>query len=289
MSSFFQRFNPFASISPAIIPGALSEPAQESRSGDATEPTAIIPNTPCYSPSPTDVGHVRGMLKSTKPALPTELADIILDYADYCVKDVVTFVPSSTFYISSRGPGKYGLLVKGPVIRKFEQDGPELRDLRIESVGFEIASHDQGWGGTYRCAFSWFEAMIFRRRGDFKAEQELPSDLNMGDNNITPADYSDAHRSSGWDFLRDEDGKELKWHVQNNRVSERTTHTHRILWVPDDEHRREEQTEDDGSGSGEGFVRALQPGDVIFLWARAMYPNWANYVEKAMIEVIYSD
>ncbi|OJD13501.1 hypothetical protein AJ78_06048 [Emergomyces pasteurianus Ep9510] len=270
MSSFIRRY---------IFPGSTAHPP--------------------YSPSPADVGLVRAYLKSTRPALPTEIADIILNYANYSVKDVATFTPSSVFRITSRGPGVYGLILKGPQIRELKQDGLELRDLKIESVKFEIVSHDQGWGGqgmpgSYNHSFSWLEVTILRRasHSEFGVEPPPNIDLDPGDNYTTPANYSEAYRQFGWDFATDDKGNMLIWLVQKNRVAKGESLTHEIVWRcenHDGEGQYAEFEEATGSGSGEGFVRALQPGDVIFLWARAIYPGWANVVEKAVIEVAYSD
>ncbi|EEH46731.2 uncharacterized protein PADG_02829 [Paracoccidioides brasiliensis Pb18] len=291
----------FIGRSLGLVPASPHRSSSESGSSGspsrslAGSPTDIsTPVTTPYSPSPTDVGLVRGLLKSTNPALPTEIADIIINYADYSVRDVVTLDPSSAFSVSSRGAGVYGLVLRGPQIRELKQDGLELRDLKLESVRFEIASHDQGWGGelgtegTYNSSFSWFEAKILRRLHHLSDKLEPPPDLGPMDKYATPAEYSDAYRPVGWNFVKDGNGRVLTWPVQKNSVATRDTQIREIVWTVDRKHQKEEVVEDSGSGSGEGFIRALQPGDVIFLWARAIYPGWANYVEGAMIEISYS-
>ncbi|PGH33538.1 hypothetical protein GX50_03610 [[Emmonsia] crescens] len=302
MSAFIRRFifrAPGHQQPAAPSPGPSAQPTAGTPSEPPPESIAENPVTPPpYSPSPTDIGLARALLKSTQPALPTEIADIILDFADYSVKDVVTFNPSRVFSISSRGPGVYGLVLKGPQIRELKQNGLELRDLKLEAVRFEIASHDQGWGGewgsegTYSGAFSWFEATILRRLGHPGVGVEPPPNIGPEDNYKTPADYSEAYRRFGWDFATDDNGNMLIWPVQKNKVARRETQTREIVWMldgGDGEGHQAGSKGDAGSGSGEGFVRALQPGDVICLWARAIYPGWANFVEKAVIEVAYSD
>ncbi|OAX80164.1 hypothetical protein ACJ72_05509 [Emergomyces africanus] len=280
----------------AAQPGLSAQPTPTTSSEPPIANNTEAPiSPPPYSPSPTDVGLVRAFLKSTQPALPTEIADIILNFANYSVKDVAAFNPDRNFSITSRGPGVYGLILKGPQIRELKQDGLELRDLKLEAVKFEIVSHDQGWGGepgtqgSYRNSFSWFEVTILRRVSHSEFGVEPPPNI---DGELTLADYSQTYRRFGWDFVTDDNENTVIWPIQSNRVARRESQTHEIVWMFEDgdgEGQHAESEEDTGSGSGEGFVRALQPGDVICLWARAMYPGWANIVEKAVIEVAYSD
>ncbi|PGH07969.1 hypothetical protein GX51_01409 [Blastomyces parvus] len=301
MSDIIRRFMVQLSDMVVATPRETPAPPADGNPADAPNEHQSVPqNIPPYSPSPADVGQVRAMLKSTRPALPTEIADIVLDFADYSVKDLLTFNPEAPYRIASRGPGVYGLLLKGPQIRELKQSGGELRDLRIKAVRFEIASHDQGWGGemgtqgTYNGAFSWFEATILRRNDHSGAGVEPPPDVQPPTK--TYAGYSEAYRQFGWDFATDDKGEMLIWPVQKNKVATGETQTREIVWTLDgDGAEGREQTEqlldeeDTGSGSGDGFVRTLRPGDVICLWARAIYPGWANIVEKATVEVAYSD
>ncbi|KAG5295214.1 hypothetical protein I7I48_12016 [Histoplasma ohiense] len=296
MSNFIRKYILGAPEVSAAVP---REPSMHPAAGPSSDiHTESLDNSIPYSPSPADVGEVRALLKSTHPALPTEIADIILNFADYSVKDVVTFNPSDVYRLSSRGPGVCGLILKGPQIRELKQYGLELRDLRLKSVRFEIASHDQGWGGepgtqgTYNSAFSWFEVTILRRL-DHSSDWVEPT-LTLGSDQRYESyiDYSNAYRRSGWDFATDDNGEMLIWPLQKNKVARRETQTREIVWMLDDNSEGQQQAEpaeDSGNGPGRGFVRTLRSGDVICLWARAMYPGWANSVEKAMIEVAYTD
>ncbi|OJD26318.1 hypothetical protein ACJ73_02304 [Blastomyces percursus] len=274
------------------------------RPTDGTAPDApnksTAGNIPTYSPSPADVGEVRAMLKSTRPALPTEIADIVLDFADYSVKDMLAFNPRTDYRIGSHGPEVYGLILKGPQIRELKQSGGELRDLRIKAVRFEIVSHDQGWGGeagtqgTYHGAFSWFEATILRRKQRSGAGVVPPPNVEPPVPDRTYIGYSEAYRPFGWDFATDDKGDMLIWSVQQNKVAVGEHQTREIVWMLDGDgvkghEQAKSKDEDTGSGPGDGFVRTLRPGDVICLWARAIYPGWANVVKKAKIEVAYSD
>lgn len=75
------------------------------------------------------------------------------------------------------------------------------------------------------------------------------------------------------------------WGVQRNRVA-RSDFTHyQIEWGTTPAGNG--YVEADGHYVGEGFVGALQPGDVVALWMRAQYPGWANYVRKASVKVLY--
>ena len=44
-----------------------------------------------------------------------------------------------------------------------------------------------------------------------------------------------------------------------------------------------------GKATGDGrFIRCLELGDCVSLWAKARYPNWANHVETATVEVYFA-
>ncbi|KAK2806479.1 hypothetical protein FQN50_005762 [Emmonsiellopsis sp. PD_5] len=221
------------------------------------------PSQPFF-PEPADIGAVRSILKSTGPGLPTELADMILDRAEYCVKDRTVFNPGGSWNVSSNARGK--LVLQAPAIREVEQHGPELRDLKLQAVRFKLESHDQGWGGesgtqgTYSSAWSWFEASIIRRCSPSGVRTSSLTNQEGG----APEEWAETYQSRGWDFVRDENDKVRLWPVQKNKVATKETETREIVWRPGG------SFEGPGSGSGVGFVSSLRPGDVIQLWARAM-------------------
>jgi hypothetical protein len=44
-----------------------------------------------------------------------------------------------------------------------------------------------------------------------------------------------------------------------------------------------------GSETGNGdFVRSLQIGDVVTVWARARFPGWANLVEELRVDMYWA-
>lgn len=79
------------------------------------------------------------------------------------------------------------------------------------------------------------------------------------------------------------------WGVQRNRIAQSNFTHYKIEWgttpVGDGDHQG--YVGADGHYMGVGFVDTLQPGDVIALWMRAMYPGWENYVREASVKVLY--
>ncbi|KAK2777052.1 hypothetical protein FQN52_003235 [Onygenales sp. PD_12] len=288
--SFFGRLGfPFVWRGP--VPADASPDNEPADAPPDNGPGPAAPNAHSHEPpqpffpEPADVGAARGILKSVGPGLPTELADMILDRADYHVKDRKVFNPgvgAETIVYSNKGST---LVLQAPPIRKIEQQGPELRDLKIKAVRFKLESHDQGWGGdqgtqgTYSSAWSWFEASIIRRCPVSDVDPLTPASQWSR----VPEEWAPYYKRMGWDFVRDENDKVRLWPVQKNKVATKKTETHEIVWSPGG------SFEGPGSGSGEGFVSSLRPGDVIQLWARAMFPGWVNYVITAAVEVDYAD
>lgn len=81
------------------------------------------------------------------------------------------------------------------------------------------------------------------------------------------------------------------WGVQRNRVARSDFTRYQIEWgttpAGDGDQDQGGYVVADGHYVGEGFVGALQPGDVIALWVRAQYPGWANHVREASVKVLY--
>jgi hypothetical protein len=165
---FFSSLNPFLSIYTilrALFPLRLS-----SRLPLTPRSRTLTPTAPPFSPSTCTVSDIRAAHSVlTDLGLPSELANMILYHASYfaCVTTRRANPPLS---LSAAGPW-------GSACPYVETDAlgndPMLVDLpyvRLEKVVFRITSHDQGWvdarneAGSYRGAYSWFDACIWRRR-----------------------------------------------------------------------------------------------------------------------------
>ncbi|KAI9812764.1 MAG: hypothetical protein M1827_004520 [Pycnora praestabilis] len=83
--------------------------------------------------------------------------------------------------------------------------------------------------------------------------------------------------------------------LQSNLQSTETTTHHTITWSYDDGIDEDDLEADGFFASGRGkrtldgaFVRSLDVGDCVTLWARARFPGWSNTVEAAKIEVFWA-
>lgn len=83
--------------------------------------------------------------------------------------------------------------------------------------------------------------------------------------------------------------------LQKNRVSEKSTQTNIITWRCTDDIHPESQEGDELEEKGRGrktldgeFVRGLQPGDCVTVWAKARFPGWSCVVESIGVEVYWA-
>jgi hypothetical protein len=257
------------------------------------------------SPSHTDVHAVRAVLVSHL-RMPMELADMIIDFAEYFPSIISRL--SDPITCVARAANNYKAaslaLLSEPV--PMAQTHDEL--VRVRSVKFTITSADQGWGGerpdTYMASYSWFSTAIYRpRRGldDPDASLENQSDRssaqvprNGAANNIpqyVPNPDLDVRTSNLAIVVPDDrsavGGTNGVWKVQSNLVGHRTPILHEIEWFKG-QRVTERDRHHDGGEDGVGFVELLQPGDQIGLYAEAEFPGWRNEVKAASIEIKYS-
>lgn len=166
---------------------------------------------------------------------------------------------------------------------------PTLRHP-CRKIEFQLWSHDQGWGGehpgTYRASYTWFDAGI----------QKLQSPIFTNDVIEWPAyllfeefDEEPCSADSATPFLP------TTMTLQRNVVSKGKTTKHTIVWhfLDSYDEGSAEVTEAVNQGRGPEslngkLVRSMQMGDCITLWARARFPGWKNYVQKAKITVYWA-
>jgi len=163
-------------------------------------------------------------------------------------------------------------------------------------------SKDQGWSsnqgrGTYKGAWSWFEAFAERPcsmdlvRTAKVLEEPLDISLLRPDTELVDWRRTGVHREGCGT-------EKTTWCVQRNVHAGKDFKYHEVVWRADDPSRDEkgrflfeaehENQEETGRDRGGVFVRSLHPGDRINLLARAKYPGWANEVKKVQVLVYYA-
>lgn len=83
--------------------------------------------------------------------------------------------------------------------------------------------------------------------------------------------------------------------VCRNKAESEDWQMHKITWSCDDDVKPDSdrgkvlETVGRGRGTGNGaFVRSLEVGDVVTLWAKGRFINWTNRVKDARIDVYWS-
>ncbi|KAH8819041.1 hypothetical protein F5884DRAFT_759280 [Xylogone sp. PMI_703] len=187
-------------------------------------------------------------------------------------------------------------------------------------IVFTFTSHDQGWGGeascrgTYNGAFSWFDVGLERicaTRNENLIPHVLKDDdllrikdteerlINCIFRTINPITVTNTRS----DRLNRSNLPDQFMHplipnehvLQKNLAATRDDQDYKITLSATDnispDSPEAEKLEAQGRGkataSGE-FVRNLQPGDVVTVWAKARFPGWANHVKSMKIDVYWA-
>jgi hypothetical protein len=226
------------------------------------------------APSYADVCTARAHLRAL--GLPTELALLVLDYAEYWPPHDFhshPHRPSKAIAGINNGSTAAALCMVAPVFDNTTANS--IREAgetpKIKSIEFEIVSRDQGWTsedtqGTYHTS-SWLEVSIARRT-EHGGDVPLPESSGRLS---SPLDFHQGVSSEGWQLVKRPESAErgpqggegdFAWYLQGNRVA-KTVDGYRVFWT-------ENESEGNvGAGRGEGFVKALRDGDRILVWARA--------------------
>ncbi|KAI0748609.1 hypothetical protein C8Q80DRAFT_1172803 [Daedaleopsis nitida] len=171
----------------------------------------------------------------------------------------------------------------------------EGQSWKAKKVTWTIEGRDQGWGGehpgTFRSAYSWYEACIFRpvptpdgSARPYGAERTFLETHNLF---RETADVKGKLEEIGWTLVPNGDSDQFVWQVQSNRVAQADFARYVVEWGPTGTGNVAPADQDEhGSGAGTGFLDALQPGDRVGLWMRAMYVGWANHLRKATVELV---
>jgi hypothetical protein len=156
---------------------------------------------------------------------------------------------------------------------------------------FRLSSNDQGAGhvreNMYEHSWTWFDAVVIHgahaRKMYIDGEEQELLDNEKGETAIShePDDplllpRADKIRVNGARVGMVQD-IELIWHYRNN-IQPDSPAAYDI-----------EKTTGRGRATLDGrFVRELQVGDSIAVWARARFPGWANHVHRASVTVYWA-
>ncbi|KAF7713887.1 Uncharacterized protein PECH_006742 [Penicillium ucsense] len=252
-------------------------------------------------PDAWDVLQVRALLQ-WRLGVPVEIVDQIIDTAEYWPSTTVKMtIPQDRSHRHIRKDRDQVLLKTIPLCfdRKRLEDAPDApHPLPSRShvhpcrkIVFHISSHDQGPGrchpDMYEHSWTWFDVEVIRAAHTKKMyangeEQELlPHE--SGDV-VTPRTIEDPLLLPGPGKLQNNGAHvaerqdvEIVWHYQDN--------------IPADspEALEIEKTKGRGRATLDGqFVRDLQVGDSIAIWARARFPGWSNHVYHASATVFWA-
>jgi hypothetical protein len=159
-------------------------------------------------------------------------------------------------------------------------------------IVFQLWSNDQGWGGEqgygpYKASYTWFDVGIEKAQTSIFTNNTVdwPAPLLFKEE----VDAFRIQRDVARPFLPSDTT------LQKNVMAEEETTEHTIVWHFLDSFDKEsaEAIEADKLGRGPGsldgkFVRNMQVGDCITLWARARFPGWKNHVKRAKITVYWA-
>ncbi|KAI0636393.1 hypothetical protein C8Q77DRAFT_1154339 [Trametes polyzona] len=127
----------------------------------------------------------------------------------------------------------------------------------------------------------------------FKDDPEHSSSV-FDRNYCAPEDIQATLAALGYTLVTHGTGDAISavWHVQNTPVTWAPQDC-RVVWgasraFNDDADPEELQQEDGASGSGEGFLDALRPGDIVGLWMRAQNLGSKNVLTSASVKMTYN-
>ena len=280
-----------------------------------------------YQPDVADVLLAKRLLiLASDRRLPIELVDVIVDAACYWPRVSARLPRRVVARGSTRNQNL--LLFRTPPIcaAAAAHAGRSLRALPepttthpVRRIAWSLKSHDQGWSGeppathgTYNASHTWFDAGIERLQldtsGATKDDAKLseafmrawPDQEPLNPDADDPEHPSDGDTQPRYAPVRPptfppEEGADDAYRLQTNVQSKGDSTEHTIAWSHLDDAARDSAEAEDlrqhgrGAATGDGrFVRTLQLGDCVTLWARARYPAWANHVEEAAVEVYFA-
>ncbi|KAJ5286844.1 hypothetical protein N7478_002530 [Penicillium angulare] len=252
-----------------------------------------------FFPSLLDVLKVRYTLQwKLREGFPVELIDEIIDDAEYW--------PSTEHHMEEGdqhtviGTDRDQVLLKTVPLcydrKNLEQPSPKQLPHRgshpCRKIVFHLSSHDQGSSGSfneemYSASWTWFDIEVIRgahKRNMYVngEEQELLEDERG---------HVRRHFEPNDELLLP---RQTKLQVNGKHVRKLQNNT--IVWhylddIQYDSHEAHEieRTKGRGQSTLDGqYVRDLEVGDSIALWARARFPGWTNHVYRARVRVFWA-
>ncbi|KAJ6109688.1 hypothetical protein N7486_001923 [Penicillium sp. IBT 16267x] len=250
-------------------------------------------------PSLWDVLKVRYLLQwKLSEGFPVELVDEIIDAAEYW--------PSTEYHmVGEKGPVRNDqdqvLLKTVPLCysRKSLEQSPTPKPLPHRGIHpcrkiiIQLSSHDQGVRGAglrsdrYTATWTWFDIEVIRgahtRNMYVNGEEQelLPNERGQVRQHYGPKDELLLPRDNkvqvNGKHMGDLQNNTIVWHYLDN-ISSESPEAYEI-----------EETKGRGRSTLDGrYVRELEIGDSIALWARARFPGWTNYVYKATVRVFWA-
>jgi hypothetical protein len=233
------------------------------------------PSTHFTIPSYADVCQARALLKTLN--LPTELVLQILDHAEYWPQHAFVTSPEQPKRAIAAGQANSHAclcldagIFNNPTADAIRKGGEKPK---IQSIIFEIVSHDQGWTsertqGTFATS-SWLEVSILRT--DNADNSRVPSPSFVNTRFKDPSEFHQSVSRRGWYLVQRPQAAQqgpqggegdLAWYLQGNRVAAQSGE-YCVVWAQDC------IEDDEGAGTGEGFLKELRDGDRMLVWARA--------------------
>ncbi|KIJ95431.1 hypothetical protein K443DRAFT_683047 [Laccaria amethystina LaAM-08-1] len=272
-SSSSQSPSTTPSTSPNSQPTALPSPTIEPK-----------PNNPPFTPTPSDVLSLRHTLLHF---VPTELANIIITYAEYWpVLTASREAFDGPAVVSAQKDGKDGwcylLSPEVPRLRFRDgqlccsgggnEEGEEVR-VKVEKVAFSVGvfyeEPEEGCEGESTGANSWLEAAILTRpQAPPSSSPPFPEESKYPETFPNPPTFKSHKR---W-FIHGNKSIKSEANVDNDTADAGI----------------DPSTNANTTNDGIGFVDLLTSGDRVGVMCRDLYKGWVNCIYTVRVDVYYS-
>lgn len=248
--------------------------------------------------------------------LPSEIINIILDYATYWANETFTLDdPTQAIESTPNDSGDVMVLRTMPLglCHESNSDGscqiygsacswaPYRSQNPFRKVEFRILSYDQGWHLSWSSSPNWFEAHIkhtLLRQPDWSFLRiEVESENDIPPNGFKWTDVTFASPSYQPHVLVDTNMVTDLGH-NHDFITNGALQQHRIVWhyldnlnVQSDTKSEVSKSQNSGSETATAaakFVRDLKVGDTIALWAKAKQREWLNLGQYVSIVVTWA-
>ncbi|KAF5310165.1 hypothetical protein D9619_010233 [Psilocybe cf. subviscida] len=255
-------------------------------------PMQIITDLPCPADedldeipapryTPDDIVKVQHILLNF---VPTELADVILDMAEYWPYVGISRNSFASAYSAIEAPdgdAQWCYLVT-PRVPAVERAGVAL-PTSVRKVRFMVKAYTSSWGASNALATkekTWFEAAILKKDEDVApsyVDGLRPNDwfANLAQH---PRYLMENFRDTQYPGMPVDNPLDSKqhWHVMETPLTgSKDTPWHEVVWGG-------------ASANGLDVVNSLGVDDRIMLMARSLAPGWIQTVFNVKIEIYYA-